>query len=257
MSFNTIRLGSPRKRGEGLRIGAVRYLPRGVPKHAYAENDLFDVWLPVLAPSREFLQAFRERDPNDEAVVQKFLDGYQREMDSTGPRQTIALLGHLSLTTSFSVGCYCEDSAKCHRTVLGRLLESAARSARIGAEHWWNECVYTIAHRDRLREWFDDGHGELRERSRWVGGRTMLHDASEEERPVMLLFADSTDCRRMTHFARIQSIDVDDDETHVKFDRVRILSRVRRPQSLVKLDGDRIAPGYIRPYVLCQLPSFL
>jgi uncharacterized protein YeaO (DUF488 family) len=65
MVIRIVRLGSPRARAEGLRLGTVRRRPRGVPKAEYAARDLYDVWLPELAPSeslvKEALRASDER----------------------------------------------------------------------------------------------------------------------------------------------------------------------------------------------------
>ena len=122
LRLSTYRLGSPRDEGEGLRIGTTRYLPRGVKKADYAARDYFDVWLPLLAPSRELLAWYREADraPTD------FFRRYRKEMSATDPRQAIALLAHLAKRTPIAVGCYCEDEARCHRTALEVLIREAA-----------------------------------------------------------------------------------------------------------------------------------
>jgi uncharacterized protein YeaO (DUF488 family) len=127
MKFRTVQLGSPRKHGEGLRIGAVRYLPRGVRREDYARLDYFDVWLPTLAPSRDLLSQLKR----GEVATERFLDRYRREMNATEPRQVIALLACLAERTSLSVGCYCESEERCHRSVLASLIRTvvAERSA--------------------------------------------------------------------------------------------------------------------------------
>jgi uncharacterized protein YeaO (DUF488 family) len=56
MAIMIIRLGSPRITGEGLRIGTVRRPPRGVPKSEFASRNFYDVWLPNLAPSEEYIK---------------------------------------------------------------------------------------------------------------------------------------------------------------------------------------------------------
>lgn len=122
LRFSTVQIGSPCKTGEGLRIGAVRFLPRGVPKSKYRERDLFDLWLPILAPSRELLKAFR-----DGKVSQvRFFQRYRNEMTQTDPRQVIELLAAMASTTPLSVACYCDDESRCHRSVLGALIREAA-----------------------------------------------------------------------------------------------------------------------------------
>jgi uncharacterized protein YeaO (DUF488 family) len=118
----TVQIGSPRKAGEGIRIGAVRYLPRGVPKSQYRERDLFDLWLPILAPSRELLKAFRDGSVSPA----KFFLHYRKEMGQTDPRQVIELLAELARKTPLSVACYCDDESRCHRSVLGSLIREAA-----------------------------------------------------------------------------------------------------------------------------------
>ena len=122
LRFHTVQIGSPRRPGEGLRIGAVRFLPRGVPKSKYRERDLFDVWLPILAPSRELLKAFRD----GKLSPAKFFQRYRSEMTQTDPRQVIELLAALAHQTPLSVACYCDDETRCHRSVLGSLIRDAA-----------------------------------------------------------------------------------------------------------------------------------
>src|SRR5262245_23918912 len=124
MPITTFQIGSAPVRGEGLRIGTVRFLPRGVPKKDYARLGYFDVWLPLLAPSRELLKWFKKREPSD-ATCRQFFSRYRRQLLSdTDARQTLLLLGALGRSTTFSVGCYCEDESKCHRSQLLRLLKA-------------------------------------------------------------------------------------------------------------------------------------
>lgn len=122
MHLRTVRLGSPRTQGEGLRIGTVRYLPRGVRKSDLARRDYFDVWLPILAPSRKLLQQFK----SGKGTTAQFFAAYRREMKETDARQTIQLLAALARQTPIAVGCYCEDEAQCHRSVLIELIRDAA-----------------------------------------------------------------------------------------------------------------------------------
>ncbi|MBS0263519.1 MAG: DUF488 family protein [Planctomycetes bacterium] len=120
--FRTVQIGSPRTAGEGLRIGTVRFLPRGVPKTEYRQRDLFDLWLPILSPSRELLDEFRKGT----LPQAKFFKRYEREMHETDARQTIELLAQLAYVTPLAVACYCADESQCHRSVLGRLIREAA-----------------------------------------------------------------------------------------------------------------------------------
>jgi uncharacterized protein YeaO (DUF488 family) len=122
LHFRTARIGSPRQPDEGLRLGTVRYLPRGVRKADYSQRDLFDVWLPNLAPSRELLRSFKD----DDLSVKAFFTRYRAEMHETEPRQLIELLAHLAQHTSISIACYCEDETRCHRSVLAELIRTAA-----------------------------------------------------------------------------------------------------------------------------------
>jgi len=121
MHLTTVQLGSPRKRSEGLRIGTVRLLPRGVRKSDYAERDYFDVWLPQLAPSRKLLAEYKDGDLS----LAAFFRRYRTEMKSTEPRQLIQLLAEIAKRTPIAVGCYCEDESQCHRSVLGKLIRKA------------------------------------------------------------------------------------------------------------------------------------
>lgn len=59
MTVRIVRLGSEPLPDEGLRIGTVRRPPRGVPKGEHAKRNLYDVWLPNLAPSEPLLKSAR------------------------------------------------------------------------------------------------------------------------------------------------------------------------------------------------------
>jgi uncharacterized protein YeaO (DUF488 family) len=120
LRLHTFRYGEPPKRGDGLRIGTTRLPPRGVKKVEWAKY--FDVWFPLLGPSRELLArrpfAFEE---------------YEREIDARAEsRQAVQLLAHLALRTAVSVGCYCEDESHCHRTYLRRMIKLEAEKLRAG-----------------------------------------------------------------------------------------------------------------------------
>jgi uncharacterized protein YeaO (DUF488 family) len=114
--IRVVRLGSPRTAGEGLRIGTVRRPPRGVPKERFADEDWYDVWLPNLAPS----DALRKSAAENWAA---FVRRYKAEMKKPDPSHVLDLLAALSHTTDFSVGCYCEDESRCHRSLLRELLQ--------------------------------------------------------------------------------------------------------------------------------------
>jgi uncharacterized protein YeaO (DUF488 family) len=115
-----VRLGTPRQPGEGLRLGTVRRPPRGVPKAEFASRDFYDVWLPMLAPS-EALVAMGQR-ADDEKAWKAFDRKYRAEMKVPDASRLLDLLAALSHQTNVAVGCYCESEARCHRSVLRRLL---------------------------------------------------------------------------------------------------------------------------------------
>lgn len=129
MAIRIVRLGSPRLGTEGLRIGTVRRPPRGVPKAEYASRNIYDVWFPVLAPSEPLL---KESSPRDEASWKTFRRRFLAEMKAPEARRALELLAALSHQTNFSVGCYCESEARCHRSLLRDLL--AQRGAEVISE---------------------------------------------------------------------------------------------------------------------------
>jgi uncharacterized protein YeaO (DUF488 family) len=127
MSIFIVRLGTPRKRGEGLRIGTVRRPPRGVPKADFARRDYYDVWFPNLSPSAELVQ--EALVAKGEREVAAFRRKFRREMSAPDRSRELDVLAALSHGTNFSVGCYCEEESRCHRFVLRELL--AERGASI------------------------------------------------------------------------------------------------------------------------------
>ncbi|MCV0439608.1 MAG: DUF488 family protein [Hydrogenophaga sp.] len=128
MAIRVVRLGSDRAEGEGLRIGTVRRPPRGVPKAQFASGNWYDVWYPNLAPSVDTMKLGQEAQTP--AQWQGFTRKYRTEMATPENSRSIELLAALSHQTDFSVGCYCEDEARCHRSVLRELLlEHGARLA--------------------------------------------------------------------------------------------------------------------------------
>jgi len=121
MSVRIVRLGTPRMRGEGLRIGTVRHPPRGVPASQHSAQNWYDVWLPELAPSAQAVKLGRA------AVTQRewgaFLKRYRAEMATPDRIRLVNLLAAMSHQSDFSVGCYCEDESRCHRSELVLLLK--------------------------------------------------------------------------------------------------------------------------------------
>jgi uncharacterized protein YeaO (DUF488 family) len=120
MAVRIVRLGTQRAEGEGIRIGTVRRPPRGVPKTQYASQNWFDVWFPNLAPSAELVKLGQSAQTEGEWRV--FLRKYRAEMADTEKSRTLDLLAALSHQTNFSVGCYCADERRCHRSILRALL---------------------------------------------------------------------------------------------------------------------------------------
>lgn len=125
MPIRIVRLGSPRHPDEGTRIGTVRRPPRGVPKSEFASQDWYDVWFPTLAPSPETLKLGQAAA--SDAEWKNFVRRYKDEMDGPDARHAINLLAVLSHTVNLSVGCYCEDERRCHRSLLrGFLVDAGA-----------------------------------------------------------------------------------------------------------------------------------
>jgi uncharacterized protein YeaO (DUF488 family) len=122
MAIRIVRLGSSRAHDEGPRIGTVRRPPRGVRKEDYAARDIYDVWFPNLAPSEALL---REAFPvADDRTWRKFERRFLAEMKSPAARRDLDLLATLSHSANFSIGCYCENESRCHRSILKALLET-------------------------------------------------------------------------------------------------------------------------------------
>jgi uncharacterized protein YeaO (DUF488 family) len=128
MTLRIVRLGSDRAKGEGPRVGAVRRPPRGVKKERYAAENWYDVWYPELSPSAKLVtKALTAETPKQ---WNAFVRAFRAEMNEPAPRRTLDLLAALSHDADFSLGCYCEDEARCHRSVLRALLSE--RGARLG-----------------------------------------------------------------------------------------------------------------------------
>lgn len=133
MTVRVVRLGTKRAKGEGTRLGTVRRPPRGVPKKDFARRNYYDVWFPVLAPSigtmKLGLASQAATGTAAERQWSRFTRRYHAEMRAPAARQALDLLAALSRNANFSVGCYCEDESRCHRSLLRGLL--AQRGANI------------------------------------------------------------------------------------------------------------------------------
>jgi uncharacterized protein YeaO (DUF488 family) len=124
MAIRVVRLGTPRVPGEGIRLGTVRRPPRGVRKEEYASRDFYDVWLPELAPSPE-LFAYAMAEPLDGKRWTTYARRYRKEMSTPAAQHLVALLAALSHRIDLSVGCYCENENRCHRSLLREVLVAA------------------------------------------------------------------------------------------------------------------------------------
>jgi len=124
MAIRVVRLGEPRAENEGIRLGTVRRPPRGVRKEHFGALDYYDVWLPELSPDQETL-SWALSEPWTDKRWATFAKRYRSQMSAAAPRHLIELLAAMSKQTNVSVGCYCEDATRCHRSVLHDLLVEA------------------------------------------------------------------------------------------------------------------------------------
>jgi uncharacterized protein YeaO (DUF488 family) len=132
MAIRIVRLGTERAPGEGARLGTVRRPPRGVRKENYAREDYYDAWLPELAPSDALLTWLKSQPKLTDATWNRFAKSYRREMKEPGRARLLDTLALLSRDADFSVGCYCENYHRCHRSILRELL--AERGAAIAPD---------------------------------------------------------------------------------------------------------------------------
>jgi uncharacterized protein YeaO (DUF488 family) len=98
-----------------------------VPASKFASQNWYDVWYPELSPGAELVKlgAAARTDAEWAGFVKRF----KREMALPTPSRTLDVLALLSRSANFSVGCYCENENRCHRSVLRELL--GARGAKI------------------------------------------------------------------------------------------------------------------------------
>ena len=129
MPIRVVRLGSPRAPNEGVRFGTVRRPPRGVKKSDFSRLDYYDLWLPELAPSAQ-LVSWALADPWTDERWKRYVREYLREMKQAVPQRIIGMLAALSQESNFSVGCYCENESRCHRSLLRKLLTDAGAAVR-------------------------------------------------------------------------------------------------------------------------------
>lgn len=128
LKLSTFQIGGPVNLGAGLRIGTTRLPPRGVPKSRWKSGGYFDVWLPTVAPSRGLLRWIKQRNIDDAAVRREFFKRYERELlANSDARQTLQLLAEVARHTPISIGCFCADESRCHRSHLRKLIERFAK----------------------------------------------------------------------------------------------------------------------------------
>lgn len=126
MSIRVVKLGSRRVVDEGLRIGTVRRPPRDVPKSEFASRDYYDVWLPNLSPGPQLVK--EAQTSSDDKSWSAFRRKFRSEMSEPEASRVLDLLAALSHQTDFSLGCYCENEDRCHRSVLRELLAECGAS---------------------------------------------------------------------------------------------------------------------------------
>ena len=141
MTVRVLRLGDDRVDGEGLRIGTVRRPPRGVPKAEFSSRNWYDVWLPNLSPSAETMKIGQSVTTDKEWLA--FEKKYRAEMATSENTRILELLAALSHQTNFWVGCYCENEARCHRSILRKLL--IEKGAKVAGGKEISNCAYTAS----------------------------------------------------------------------------------------------------------------
>lgn len=127
--LSTFQIGTPATPAQGLRIGVTRHPPRGVPKDRWVADGYFDVWLPTLAPEAKLVSQILKLDPEKTAEREKLFSRYERELlsDATG-RQTVELIAKIAERMPVSIGCFCKDESRCHRSRLYRIIQQYGAS---------------------------------------------------------------------------------------------------------------------------------
>jgi uncharacterized protein YeaO (DUF488 family) len=131
LQLSTFQIGTPAKPEQGLRIGVTRHPPRGVPRDRWVADGYFDVWLPTVAPEAKLVSQILKLDPEKTAEREKLFDRYERALlsDATG-RQTVELIVQIASRMPISIGCFCQDESRCHRSRLYKIIqEHAAKTA--------------------------------------------------------------------------------------------------------------------------------
>jgi uncharacterized protein YeaO (DUF488 family) len=127
LHLTTFQISSPVQPGQGLRIGATRRPPRGVPKDRWVADGYFDVWMPALAPSAELLAEVKNYDFENPVQRKRFFDRYEKELLSTADsRQTVEFVAQIAARMPIAIGCFCADESRCHRSRLFKILQEQA-----------------------------------------------------------------------------------------------------------------------------------
>ena len=126
MALSTFRIGHDGPDGKAIYLAPVRFLPRGVS--AAKRKEFFDVWFPLLAPSAETLKAGQKASaaPDDAKAWKRFADRYTKEMSAVAQSEAIRLLARVAAKTDLRIGCYCQNEARCHRSLLRAMIDKAA-----------------------------------------------------------------------------------------------------------------------------------
>jgi len=131
VTVHIVRLGLPRASGEGPRIGTVRRPPRGVPKSKFSSGNWYDAWLPDLSPSAPLVKlGLKAQKTGSASEWRTYARRFEKEMKAPTPSRILDVLAELSHSANFSIGCYCVDEAKCHRSILRRLLKERGAKVR-------------------------------------------------------------------------------------------------------------------------------
>lgn len=122
MPIRTRRWNDPREPDDGWRLLVTRYRPRALPKAA----ETWDAWWPALAPSRALHAAYYGKD-GAPIGWDAFAPRYLAEVDAQGPRLD-ALAARVAAGETITLLCSsaCTDPARCHRTLLARLIADRA-----------------------------------------------------------------------------------------------------------------------------------
>lgn len=105
----------------GISLGVTRHPPRGISHEDYRRKGYCDVWLPLLAPSKELLKSYLAGEMKFAAFARR----YRAEMKKGDTRHVIDLVAAMAEKGPVHLGCFCEDDSCCHRSVLKKLVEDA------------------------------------------------------------------------------------------------------------------------------------